>query len=61
MTLFPPPDSSKDEEFIGSDVATRALSVTAVENDFGPLQKAAIVIVVDAAADSDVILVCKLR
>jgi len=34
MTLFPPPDSSKDEEFIGSDVATRALSVTAVENDF---------------------------
>lgn len=34
MTLFPPPDSSKDEDFIGSDVATRALSVTAVENDF---------------------------
>jgi len=34
MALFPPPDSSKDEEFIGSDVATRALSVTAVENDF---------------------------
>jgi len=34
MTLFPPTDSSKDEEFIGSDVATRALSVTAVENDF---------------------------
>jgi phosphatidylethanolamine/phosphatidyl-N-methylethanolamine N-methyltransferase len=34
MTLFPPPDSSKNEEFIGSDVATRALSVTAVENDF---------------------------
>src|SRR5213592_410455 len=34
MTLFPPPDSPKNEEFIGSDVATRALSVTAVENDF---------------------------
>src|SRR5438094_5044798 len=34
MTLFPPPDSPKNEEFIGSDVATRPLSVTAVENDF---------------------------
>jgi phosphatidylethanolamine/phosphatidyl-N-methylethanolamine N-methyltransferase len=34
MALFPPPDPSKDEEFIGSDVATRALSVTAVETDF---------------------------
>src|SRR5262245_9324767 len=34
MALFPPPDPSKDEEFIGSDVATRALSVAAVENDF---------------------------
>ena len=34
MPLFDltrPPD---DEEFIGSDAATRALSVTAVENDF---------------------------
>jgi phosphatidylethanolamine/phosphatidyl-N-methylethanolamine N-methyltransferase len=34
MALFQPPSPSKDEEFIGSDVATRALSVTAVENDF---------------------------
>lgn len=34
MTLFPPRDRSKDEEFIGSDVATRSLSVTAVETDF---------------------------
>ena len=34
MPLFDltrPPD---DDEFIGSDAATRALSVTAVENDF---------------------------
>jgi phosphatidylethanolamine/phosphatidyl-N-methylethanolamine N-methyltransferase len=32
--LFEPPASSEPEEVIGSDVATRALSVTAVENDF---------------------------
>src|SRR5512140_453640 len=34
MSLFEPPNSSKSEEFLGSDAATRALSVTAVENDF---------------------------
>ena len=34
MALFEPPPSAEDEEFIGSDAATRALSVTAVENDF---------------------------
>jgi len=34
MTLFEPAHSSRDEELIGSDAATRALSVTAVENDF---------------------------
>jgi phosphatidylethanolamine/phosphatidyl-N-methylethanolamine N-methyltransferase len=34
MALFEPPRSSDGEEFIGSDAATRALSVTAVENDF---------------------------
>jgi phosphatidylethanolamine/phosphatidyl-N-methylethanolamine N-methyltransferase len=34
MALFEPARSSRDEELIGSDAATRALSVTAVENDF---------------------------
>jgi len=34
MALFEPRYSEEDEEFIGSDVATRALSVTVVENDF---------------------------
>jgi phosphatidylethanolamine/phosphatidyl-N-methylethanolamine N-methyltransferase len=34
MALFEPPRAADREEFIGSDVATRALSVTAVENDF---------------------------
>jgi phosphatidylethanolamine/phosphatidyl-N-methylethanolamine N-methyltransferase len=34
MALFEPRDSPDGEEFIGSDAATRALSVTAVENDF---------------------------
>jgi len=34
MSLFEPPQSPKSEEIIGSDAATRALSVTAVENDF---------------------------
>ena len=34
MALFEPAHSSRDEELIGSDAATRALSVTAVENDF---------------------------
>ena len=33
MSLFEP-HSSDDDEYIGSDAATRALSVTAVENDF---------------------------
>jgi len=33
MALFDTPTSETDE-FSGSDVATRALSVTAVENDF---------------------------
>jgi phosphatidylethanolamine/phosphatidyl-N-methylethanolamine N-methyltransferase len=34
MALFEPPSSRESEEFLGSDVATRALSVAAVENDF---------------------------
>jgi phosphatidylethanolamine/phosphatidyl-N-methylethanolamine N-methyltransferase len=34
MALFDPPRASSDDEIIGSDVGTRALSVTAVENDF---------------------------
>ena len=34
MALFEPHPSPEDDEFIGSDAATRALSVTVVENDF---------------------------
>ena len=34
MALFEPHPSPEREEFIGSDAATRALSVTVVENDF---------------------------
>jgi phosphatidylethanolamine/phosphatidyl-N-methylethanolamine N-methyltransferase len=34
MALFEPDRSSESEEIFGSDVATRALSVTVVENDF---------------------------
>ena len=34
MALFEPPRPAGREEFIGSDAATRALSVTVVENDF---------------------------
>src|SRR3954465_10572328 len=34
MALFEPKRSREDEEILGSDAATRALSVTAVENDF---------------------------
>src|SRR5690348_1407123 len=34
MALFEAPRASDREEFMGSDAATRALSVTAVENDF---------------------------
>jgi phosphatidylethanolamine/phosphatidyl-N-methylethanolamine N-methyltransferase len=34
MPLFEPHRPAENEEFMGSDVATRALSVTAVENDF---------------------------
>jgi phosphatidylethanolamine/phosphatidyl-N-methylethanolamine N-methyltransferase len=34
MAIFEPRRSSDPEEIIGSDAATRALSVTAVENDF---------------------------
>src|SRR5215470_2046218 len=34
MALFEPPRSSETEEIGGSDAATRALSVTVVENDF---------------------------
>ncbi len=34
MALFEPPRSAEDDEILGSDAATRALSVTAVENDF---------------------------
>jgi len=43
MTLFEPPRSAEREEVIGSDAATRALSVTVVENDFvaGVYQKLA--------------------
>ena len=34
MALFEPPSSRQREEFLGTDAATRALSVTVVENDF---------------------------
>ena len=34
MALFEPNRSREDEEILGSDAATRALSVTVVENDF---------------------------
>src|SRR6476646_10132465 len=34
MALFEPPRSSESEEIVGSDAATRALSVTVVESDF---------------------------
>jgi len=34
MALFEPHTSPEREEFLGADVATRALSVTVVENDF---------------------------
>ena len=34
MALFERPEPAEPEEFIGSDAATRALSVAAVENDF---------------------------
>ena len=34
MALFEPTSAAQDPELIGSDAATRALSVTAVENDF---------------------------
>jgi phosphatidylethanolamine/phosphatidyl-N-methylethanolamine N-methyltransferase len=34
MALFEPPASRQSEEFLGTDAATRALSVAAVENDF---------------------------
>ena len=34
MALFEPSRSSETDEILGSDAATRALSVTAVENDF---------------------------
>ena len=34
MALFEPRRRAEDEEVLGSDVATRALSVTVVENDF---------------------------
>jgi phosphatidylethanolamine/phosphatidyl-N-methylethanolamine N-methyltransferase len=34
MTLFEPHRSDESEEIVGSDVATRALSVSVVENDF---------------------------
>jgi phosphatidylethanolamine/phosphatidyl-N-methylethanolamine N-methyltransferase len=34
MALFEPNRTSEDEEILGSDAATRALSVTAVETDF---------------------------
>ena len=34
MALFERPSSPESEEFLGTDVATRALSVAAVENDF---------------------------
>src|SRR5438046_726019 len=43
MALFEPPGTADREEVIGSDAATRALSVTVVENDFvtGVYQKLA--------------------
>ena len=34
MALFEPTRSTESEEIVGSDAATRALSVTVVENDF---------------------------
>src|SRR5205809_7067830 len=34
MSLFEPTRSPETEEILGSDAATRALSVTVVENDF---------------------------
>src|SRR6187402_2418740 len=34
MALFEQPRAAEQEEILGSDAATRALSVTAVENDF---------------------------
>jgi hypothetical protein len=34
MALFEPSRPHETEEILGSDAATRALSVTAVENDF---------------------------
>jgi phosphatidylethanolamine/phosphatidyl-N-methylethanolamine N-methyltransferase len=34
MALFEPPRPGEREEIVGTDAATRALSVTAVENDF---------------------------
>src|SRR4051812_38009490 len=34
MSLFDSPNQAEHEEFFGVDAATRALSVTAVENDF---------------------------
>jgi phosphatidylethanolamine/phosphatidyl-N-methylethanolamine N-methyltransferase len=34
MALFDPSPSRDEDEYMGSDAATRALSVTAVENDF---------------------------
>src|SRR6516225_5488426 len=34
MALFEPDRSPESEEILGSDAATRALSVTVVENDF---------------------------
>ena len=34
MALFEPPRSTESEEIVGPDAATRALSVTVVENDF---------------------------
>src|SRR5262245_62874279 len=34
MSLFEPHPLPENDEFMGSDAATRALSVTAVENDF---------------------------
>src|SRR3954451_640297 len=34
MALFDPPRPGDREEIVGTDAATRALSVTAVENDF---------------------------
>jgi phosphatidylethanolamine/phosphatidyl-N-methylethanolamine N-methyltransferase len=34
MAIFEPPSSRQHEELLGTDVATRALSVTVVENDF---------------------------